>query len=256
MEAVRTATRSRLRPWLVGGVVIFVAGIALAVLGAWPAAVVGVAVLAIATVATERRVQHADDAVGVAGARLLAALTLVDSPLDAERLTVIVDRLSATFGLSEVAVSFVDDPGYNAALVPVDAGLRLLVTTALMRDFDLVEIEGVVAHLMARERLGSVARSAAATLGRLDDARARALAGTAGAYRADEVAAAAIGYPQGLQRALARCAEATPPAGSFLLTPVYAQSRWLWFDRYADRAPAPAGDLDVAEVRARALAEW
>lgn len=254
--AVQIATRARLRPWVIGGAVAFGAGVALAFVGLWPATIVGVLALGAAIFFTESRVRRADDAVGVAGTRVLASLRLIDVPAQSERLGVIVDRLGATFGLSDVTVSLVDDPGYNAALVPDDGGRRLLVTTALAADFDLVEMEGVVAHLMARERLGAVARSAAATLGRLDDARARALAGSAGAYRADEVAAAAIQYPQGLQRALARCAQSTPPASSFLLTPVYAQSRWLWFDRYADRAPAPAGDLDGVGVRARALSEW
>jgi hypothetical protein len=109
---------------------------------------------------------------------------------------------------------------------------------------------------MARQRLGSVARSAAASVPRLDTAAARQLAGVGGAYRADEVAAAGIRYPQGLQQALAHCASATPPPSSYFLSPGYAASRWVWFDRYADRAPAPAGDLDTVDVRARALAEW
>jgi len=41
-------------------------------------------------------------------------------------------------------------PAYNAALVPTGSGLSFFVTDALMRDFELIELEGVVAHCLAR----------------------------------------------------------------------------------------------------------
>lgn len=245
-----------MRPYLYASVLVAVVGVVLAVVGFWEVVVLGALALGVTVALTEWRCRRAEETVASVGAKLVETLDLVDAPEDAERLGVIVDRLGATFGLGDVAISLVNDDGLNATLVADGTSLRLLVTTGMSHHFELVELEGVIAHLMARQRLGSIARSAAASQPRLDVATARRLAGVGGAYRADEVAAAGIRYPQGLQQALAHCAATTTPPASYFRTPAYAASRWVWFDRYADRAPAPAGDLDTVEVRARALAEW
>jgi hypothetical protein len=88
-----------------------------------------------------------------------------------------------------------------------------------------------------------------------DDVR-RSLAGTGTSYRADEVAAAAIRYPLGLAGALRKCASQELATTSYFRGPAYAQSRWIWFNIWSDRAQSDLSDLDDAELRALALEEW
>lgn len=172
------------------------------------------------------------------------------------RLATVLDRLAATFGVEGVSGMIVSDPGYNAALVPDGSGYALVVTTALIGDFDLIELEGVVAHCLARQRLGLLEReSLSAVLSLSDDARAD-LAGAGRAYRADEVAAASIRYPLGLAGALRRCASHRLTNETFFTTSTYAQWRWVFFDQWSDRPAGDLADLDDVELRARALEEW
>jgi len=173
-----------------------------------------------------------------------------------QRLTTIVARLSATFGLSDVSSFVVDDAMYNGALVPNGNGFSLFVTSGVMSDFDLLELEGVVAHLMARERLGQLERVTASALLGSDGLRAAELAGVGSTYRADEVAAAAIRHPMGLASALSKCSLQTMVPGSFFAGEKYRESRWVWFNVHADRSEIEWGDLDDVSVRSRALAEW
>jgi hypothetical protein len=175
---------------------------------------------------------------------------------DRLRLTTVLDRLAATFGVDAVKTYIVSDSGYNAALVPHGAGLSFFVTDALMRDFELIELEGVVAHCLARHRLGLLSReSVAAVVTSNDDAR-RALAGAGTAYRADEVAAAAIRYPLGLAGALHKCARQVLSVDSFFASSTYAQWRWIWFDIWSDQKDTDLSNLDDVELRALALEEW
>jgi hypothetical protein len=178
------------------------------------------------------------------------------SPKDRERLVTVLDRLAATFGVASVSAFIVADPAYNAALVPNGDVFSLVVTDALMRDFELIELEGVVAHCLARHRLGLLTREAAASVATLsDDARAQ-LAGAGAAYRADEVAAAAIRYPLGLAGALRKCRDQAVAGTSFFAGPTYATWRWIWFDVHSDRRDSDLGDLDDVTLRAMALEEW
>jgi hypothetical protein len=174
---------------------------------------------------------------------------------DRLRLTTVMDRLAATFGVDAVNSYIVSDPGYNAALVPTGSGLSFFVTDAMMRDFELIELEGVVAHCLARHRLGLLLRESVAALAVTNDEARRALAGQGLAYRADEVAAAAIRYPPGLAGALRKCAGENLSSTSFFAGTTYAQWRWIWFNIWSDRAH-DLGDLDDVELRARALEEW
>ena len=175
---------------------------------------------------------------------------------DQERLGVIVDRLVASFGLDNVVARVVADPSYNATLAPTRDGFALFITSSLMKDFELIEVEGVVAHLFARERLGLAGRLAVASVAPLnDEARAR-LAGQGVAYRADEIAAATIRYPLGLAAALRRCAEQGASVRGLESTALYSATRWAWFNQHADRATPDMGDVDDALLRARALEEW
>jgi hypothetical protein len=174
---------------------------------------------------------------------------------DRLRLTTVMDRLAATFGVDAVTSYIVSDPGYNAALVPTGSALSFFVTDALMRDFELIELEGVVAHCLARHRLGMLLRESVASVSVTSDESRRALAGEGLAYRADEVAAAAIRYPPGLAGALRKCAGEQLSSTSFFAGSTYAQWRWIWFNMWSGRA-SDLGDLDDVELRARALEEW
>jgi hypothetical protein len=172
------------------------------------------------------------------------------------RLVTVLDRLAATFGVDTVSAFIVQDQIYNAALVPDETKLSLFITSSLMQDFALIELEGVVAHCLARQRLGLIERESLAAVSSLSDDVRQNLAGKGQAYRADEVAAASIRYPLGLAGALRKCAGQSVRSDSFFASPTYAQWRWVFFDQWSDRLESDLGDLDDAELRARALEEW
>ncbi len=175
---------------------------------------------------------------------------------DRQRLLTVLDRLTATFGVDAVSAFIVDDAGYNAALVPSGTGFNLFVTNSLMADFELIELEGVVAHCLARQRMGTLARLSASAMVNASPSARRELAGAGVTYRADEVAAAAIRYPLGLAGALRKCAAQVVSPSSFFATPTYDRWRYVWFDVYRDRATRDLSDLDDVELRALALEEW
>jgi hypothetical protein len=189
-------------------------------------------------------------------AAMLEVFTAGGTSVDRQRLVTVLDRLTATFGVDGVSAFIIEETGYNAALVPHGATLSMFVTSAMMQDFELIEIEGVVAHCLARHRLGLLAREAVASVVPLSEDTSRSLAGSGSAYRADEVAAAAIRYPQGLANALRKCSRHDNGPGSFFSTPTYATWRWIWFDVWGDRATPDLSDLDDVELRALALDEW
>lgn len=262
-QAPRASALQRTRSILIVGAVVFAVSVIVGVAGIWVHSLagwwwplLGLLVLGAAYGVSEARARSIESAVPALASELDGAFVDGGSSRDALRLSTIVERLRATFGLSDVSVRIVRDEGYNAALLPTSDGLLLLVTSSLMRDFELIEIEGVIAHLMARQRLGALERLTAASQSGLDFARAHELAGASVAYRADEVAAAGIRYPQGLSAALAKCAAQHLPADSFFASPTYAATRWVWFNVYADGPSVLPGDLDEASVRSRALAEW
>ena len=219
-------------------------------------AIVAVAVAALYVWDLRRSLAHYENR-GLGIAQLMTdAFRASGTPRDQQRLVTVLDRLSATFGVNSVNAVIVEDPGYNAALVPSPQGYSLFVTDALMRDFELIELEGVVAHCLARQRLGLLARESVSCLGTMSDASRRILAGPGTTYRADEVAAATIRYPLGIAGALHKCSGQMIPPSSFLSTPRYAQWRWIWFDVRSDRREIDITDLDDAELRALALQEW
>lgn len=193
---------------------------------------------------------------------LSLANTLIDqfktggSGEDRLRLVTVIDRLSATFGVDAVSAFIVDDPCCNAALVPNGDNLSLFVTSSMMSDFELIEIEGVVAHCLARQRLGLLNRQSVAATASLNPEARRLLAGSGTAYRADEVAAAAIRYPLGLASALHKCARQVLSEPSFFTGAMYADGRWVWFNMWSDRGERDLSDLDDVELRALALEEW
>jgi hypothetical protein len=190
------------------------------------------------------------------GAAMLQALQPGGDATDRLRLVTVLDRLAATFGVDNVSAFIVGDQAYNAALVPDGVKYSMYVTSAMMADFELIELEGVVAHCLARQRLGLLERQSLASISKLSDDTRRSLAGTGEAYRADEVAAASIRYPLGLAGALRKCARQEVARNSFFASPTYGQWRWIFFDQHSDRAHGDLGDLDDVELRARALEEW
>jgi Zn-dependent protease with chaperone function len=190
------------------------------------------------------------------GASMLATFQPGGDATERLRLVTVLDRLAATFGVDNVSAFVVADQGYNAALVPDGANYSLFVTTSIMQDFELIELEGVVAHCLARQRLGLVERESLASVVSLNDETRRALAGNGKTYRADEVAAASIRYPLGLAGALRKCARQQVATESFFSSATYAQWRWVFFDQWSERAQSDLSDLDDVELRARALEEW
>lgn len=190
------------------------------------------------------------------GGTLLAQFAQGGDAVERLRLVTVLDRLAATFGVDGVSSFIVSDPGYNAALVPNGTKFSLFVTSSLMQDFELIELEGVVAHCLARQRLGLLDRESLAAVTSLSDDARQVLAGDGKTYRADEVAAASIRYPLGLAGALRKCAGQRISPDSFFNSSTYAQWRWVFFDQWSDRREGDLGDLDDVELRARALEEW
>lgn len=190
------------------------------------------------------------------GALVLSQFSAGGNGTERLRLVTVLDRLAATFGVDSVSAFIVQDPTYNAALVPDGSKFSLFVTNSLMQDFELIELEGVVAHCLARQRLGMLERESLAAVTSLSEDARRTLAGSGKAYRADEVAAASIRYPLGLAGALRKCARQHVSADSFFSSSTYAQWRWVFFNQWSDRPSSDLGDLDDAELRARALEEW
>jgi len=254
-EAVRRFALRRKRPQLVLVGVIVVALLAATVVSPL-FAVAGVAMIAAQVYDLRRSLTRGERRGETLGAEILAAFSPGGSSKDRQRLVTVLDRLTATFGVDGVSAFIVADEGYNAALAPNGAGYSLFVTSALMRDFELIELEGVVAHCLARQRLGVLGReSAAATLNAPVGVR-RELAGAGLTYRCDEVAAAVIRYPLGLAGALRKCSRQVVPPNSFFASASYDQWRFIWFDVYSDRGTPDLSDLDDVELRALALEEW
>jgi len=193
---------------------------------------------------------------GAVASDIVSTMEPGGTPVQRQRLLTIVDRLNATFGLNDVSCFVVKEPVYNAALVPNGRGVSLFVTSGLMNDFELIELEGVVAHLFARQRLAQMPRRVAAVNVTGSARRAADLAGAGTTYRADEIAAAAIRYPNGLASALARMANQSVPKDSYFAHADYARNRWVWCNVMTGLSGETIDDLDNPSVRSRALLEW
>lgn len=222
----------------------------------WLFLLVALALGLAAVVVVRQASQRVEERASNLGAEVLASFATGGTTKDRQRLSTVLDRLTATFGVDEVNAFIVDDAGYNAALVPNGENFAFVVTSAMMSDFELIEIEGVVAHCLARQRLGILARECVSATGNASSSQRRDVAGPGLTYRADEVAAAAIRYPLGLAGALRRCARQVPSSPSFFASPQYDKWRFIWFDVWSDRQTPDLADLDDVELRALALEEW
>lgn len=253
--ALRHFVLSRKRLEMVGAGVIVLALVISVVVSVW-LLVAGIVLALVVFLDVHRYSATIERQGGALGSSLETLFEPGGTTKDRQRLITVIDRLAATFGVDAVSAFIVEDEGYNAALVPSGSSYALFVTSALMRDFELIELEGVVAHCLARQRLGIVAReSYSAVVGASSDRRL-SLAGPGLTYRADEVAAAAIRYPLGLAGALRRCARQVVPATSFFSSKQYDQWRFIWFNVWSDRTSNDLSDLDDVELRALALEEW
>jgi Zn-dependent protease with chaperone function len=234
--------------------VALVLGVGLAFYVALMLPVLYIAAAAMAYQAVRRQATTADALAG----SLVADFPVGGTKTDRVRLSTIVERLSATFGLGAINCFVVEEAVPNATLLRDQDNYTLIVTTGLMHEVELIELEGVVAHCMARQRLGYIAVPsllAAANLSK--SSRSRYETRIRGwAFRADEVAAATIRYPLGLQRALERTASTVPGSTSYFASEAYAKARWIWFDQHIDGKELALGDLDQASTRAQALEEW
>jgi hypothetical protein len=254
-HALRSFALRRKRPQIILVSVLVVALLVSTLASPWLAILA--VIVAIAAVLDVRRSMNTFERRGSnLGAEMLTAFEVGGTPKDRQRLITVLDRLTATFGVDAVSAFIIDDAGYNAALAPNGSSFSFFVTSSLMRDFELIELEGVVAHCLARQRLGILGRESASAMSNATTESRRALAGPGLTYRADEVAAAAIRYPLGLSGALRKCARQVIPSTSFFSSATYDQWRFIWFDVWSDRATADLADLDDVELRALALEEW
>ena len=250
----RFAVRRRLPQSIAVGLV-SLALVAMVMFSFW-FAVAGVVVAGLYAYDLRRVVMAYDRRGHTLASEILARFSIVDDEVDRQRLAIVLDRLAATFGVDGVSPFIVLDAGYNAALVPDQSGFALIVTSGVMNDFALIELEGVVAHCLARQRLGLLARESVASVVSMGASNRQVLAGVGETYRADEVAAATIRYPLGLAGALRRCARQALLGDSFFVSENYDQWRWIFFDVASDRTVSDLSSLDDVSLRAMALEEW
>jgi hypothetical protein len=254
-KAIRSYVLRRQRPWAIAVGLIFLASLAL-ISVAWFVPVIVLLGVLIYGWRLSRQVKRIEERSTSLAGRFIEFFKPAGSPSERMRLVTVVDRLGATFGIDAVSCFIVEERTYNAALLASSGAHSLFVTSAMMRDFELIELEGVVAHCMARQRLGMLTRLSVASLDNVSSTDAQRMVGRGLSYRADEVAAAAIRYPLGLAGALARCERQSPSVGSYFSSPAYDSSRWVWFNMHADRTPADLSDLDDVALRSLALGEW
>ncbi len=242
------------RPRLIVAGVVALALIA-AAFAYWWFALIALVVLGVAAVDTQVSLSRALNSEGAMATRLLEHFSPATNPAARLRVSTLVERLGATFGVDGVSSFVIEDPVYNAALVPNGNGLSLFVTDAMVRDCDLIELEGVLGHLFARTRVGVLERQGASAILDLSDERRQSLAGEGVLYRCDEVGAAQIRYPLGLAAALRRCAS-QDASSAYFSSEKYRAERAVWFDAHSDRANNNLSDLDDTTLRAMALEEW
>ena len=181
------------------------------------------------------------------------------------RVDVLLDALSTSFGVTTPSVTILDDPVRNAGIYGTRMAPSIVVTTGLLTSLDLIELEGVLAHLLAHERLDAVQRASAGAglaliLGPLGQKAsvAHRLTGRNRLWEADEIAVLTVRYPKGLASALLKIENGPlPESNSFFSSRYYSTLRWLFIDpsilRRSDEESI--GDLDATSVRRRALNE-
>ena len=182
------------------------------------------------------------------------------------RIETLLDGLAATFGVAVPAVALLDDPVINACIVGRPGTTTVVVTRGLLEALSVVEIEGVLAQLLALDRLDAVERGSMGAglalllgpLGRRPELSKR-LTGSGRLFRADELAALTVRYPVGLAAALRAMEQGPLPGeGSLFASPIFNALRWLFIDPSVGRRSRDEamGDVDATSVRRAALEEW
>jgi len=256
------AERSRNRTWatrtaIVAGVVL---GLLFSILGLPISIPAGIALGVVVAVAASIAIRKAGPAAAI---RSIGAVPAAPGSLP--RVETLLSGLSVTMGVAAPGISMLVDDIPNAAIVGKRGGATIVVTTGLLEHLSVVELEGVLAHLLAHERLDAVERGTAGAgyalllggLGRRGG-RAHRLTGEGRLYRADEVAVLSVRYPPGLADALSEMERGPLPApGSLFGSSVYDTLRWLFIDPSITRRAATdeVGDVDATSVRRRALLE-
>ena len=191
------------------------------------------------------------------------------SPVDLDevpRVASLLDVLGATFGVAPSRLRLLNDAVPNAAMVDSKDGATIVLTTGLLASLTLIELEGVLGHLLARQRLDAVRRSTVGAglalllgpIGRRPGV-AHGLTGKGGLFRADEIAAVTVRFPVGLAGALSTMIDGPLPTDSSLFaSSVYDTTRWLFIDPSIARRTVDelVGDVDATAVRRAALFEW
>ena len=181
------------------------------------------------------------------------------------RLDALFNGLSASMGVALPSIAMLDDPIANAAIFSSKKESTVVVTTGLLATMTVVELEGVLAHLLAHLRLESVKRGTTAAglaimlggIGRKGNV-SHVMMGKGRLFRADEIAASIVRYPVGLASALAKMEQGPlPEPSSFFSSPLYRTIRWIFIDpSIARRARAEEiGDLDATGPRRQMLEE-
>jgi hypothetical protein len=232
---------------LAGIVLVALGAVALAVMVVGASVVLGALVVTAGLLAAPMHVE-----------RLLGATKVPEGT--SPRVENLVEGLCATLGVAHPPLFVVEDPRINLAMVATPTGAVMVVTAGVLDRLDLVELEGVVAHGLAHMRLEAVKRGTlAATMPSFlgNDAVRHRLAGSGRLLRADEVAAAAVRYPAGLQSVLDRCvADGSPSEGTFFASDRFMRTRWMWFDPMPGREDEVVDELDAPAVRSQVLSEW
>jgi hypothetical protein len=218
-------------------------------------AVIGVIAIALMVLDIVRAIRSTKNMSSDLNTELLDSFSAAGTSQERLRLVTLVDRLCGTFGVDNVSSFIVHDESINATIVPNGPSWSLFVTSGALHHLELIELEGLVAHCLARTRTGVVARQVAASRERTFD-KAKLLAGEGLIYRADEVAAAAIRYPLGLVGALRKAGESKSATSGYFASARYDQCRWLWFNPFAEKSDSELGNLDNVTLRAMALEEW
>lgn len=144
------------------------------------------------------------------------------------RLENLLEGLSVTSGVAVSSVSIVDAPGINAMVVAGRDQVSLVVTRGAVEHLGRMELEGLLANLLARVRDGSArytttVRALLGTSARADALLARHL-GDQREVRSDLAAVDLTRYPPGLLSALA----AMETHGSEVSSaPLITRSTWI-----------------------------
>jgi Zn-dependent protease with chaperone function len=179
------------------------------------------------------------------------------------RVETLLAGLSVTMGVATPSISVLLDEVPNAAIIGTRSAPVLVLTSGLVASLSVVELEGVLAQLLANQRLDAVERGTAGAgiallLGGIGRRRAHRLIGRGRLFVADDLAVLATRYPPGLAAALRAMEQGPLPAtGSFFASPIYDSLRWLFVDPSVGRRAASdeLGDIDATSVRRRALEE-